>query len=692
MNGPLSSAAMLGAPSRGFGVRVMRYRTSLVPVAVFAFFFILQLVISPTKYSYFDFNYMSTGGAALALAAMGETIIVLSGGFDLSAGAVISLVNVVMASTMHDTLVSQIGIGFAGLAVGGVVGAFNGFFVAVLRLQSIVVTLSAMFIVDGCTLLIMDKPGGQLPAGFSRFFTGDAIPGILPGPVAVLVAAVVIWSLLKNTRLGTAIYAVGSDESAAGHAGIGVRWTKFITFVIGGCFYGAAGAFVSAQTGSADPLVGDTLLLPIFAAVVVGGTTLGGGRGGCFGSIIAAYILMIVINMLLVLNVPSYYSSLAEGVILVIAALAQSVGAKSRIGLSLAWLTARWNAWRIGALPRNLPPPCPPASAEADRRSGSAAARAFAPWLVRNEDTLRFAVPSYIAFGLVVVITALVLGVGTLNAHYFNSLIVLCGFLAILALGQGAVIITGGLDLSVPWTIALCAIVLTTLAPGSNAAALWAVPVALAVGLLIGLCNGIGVIFFGLPSIVCTLASNAILEGIALVYCNGTPSGFAPPAVHWFMTKTLLGVTPVVWFLGLFVVAATVLLERTVLGRRFYAVGNSNQAAYLSGVNVPVTTTLAYMVSGFCSALVGILLSGFDGQATLGMGDEYLLPSIAVVVVGGTLITGGRGHYLGMVGGVLLLVALQTLLAGTTLPIAGRNIIFGLVILGAVISLRERST
>ncbi|HWA45861.1 MAG TPA: ABC transporter permease [Hypericibacter adhaerens] len=674
--------------SRPLGARLARHRPAMIPVAVFVFFFLLQLAISPTSFGYFDFNYMSTGGAPLALTAMGETVIVLSGGFDLSAGAVVSLVNVILANTMQDSLGSQIGMGLAALAIGGLVGAFNGFFVAFLRLQSIVVTLATMFIVQGCTLVIMDKPGGQIPPGFSTFLAGDAIPELLPCAVAVLIVALVIWGLIKRTRLGTAIYAVGSEESAAGYSGINVQWTKFLTFVLGGCFYGAAGAFISAQTGSADPLVGNAMLLPVFAAVVLGGTTLGGGRGGCFGSVIAAYVLMIVINVLLVLNVSSYYSSLAEGVILVIAALAQTIGPKSRLGLSLAYLGARWSAWRTGTLPSHLPTGRSFVPFATAKRAGAAPAS----WLTRHEDTLRFTVPSYIAFILVVIVTAVVLGPGTLDAHYFNSLVVLCGFLAILALGQGSVIITGGLDLSVPWTISLCAIILTTLAPGDDIASLWAIPLALAVGALIGLCNGVGVTFFGLPPIVCTLASNAILQGITLVYCNGTPSGFSPPAVRWFMTKTFLGVTPVVWFLGLFVLLATLLLERTILGRRFYAVGNGSRAAYLSGINVPVTTTAAYMLSGFCSALVGVLLSGFNGQATLGMGDEYLLPSIAVVVVGGTLITGGRGHYLGMVGGVLLLVALQTLLAGSTLPYAARSIIFGMVILGAIVSLRERST
>ncbi len=183
---------------------------------------------------------------------------------------------------------------------------------------------------------------------------------------------------------------------------------------------------------------------------------------------------------------------------------------------------------------------------------------------------------------------------------------------------------------------------------------------------------------------------NGILQGAALLYCNGTPAGFSSPAQRWFMTGHLAGLTPVVWFLILFVIGAALLLGRTVFGRRVYAVGNSPLVAKLSAVNVGATLIGVYALSGLCSALVGILLSGFSGQASLGMGDEYLLPSIAVVVVGGTLITGGRGHYLGMLGGVLLLTALSTLLAGTTLPDAMRDIIFGLVVLGAVLALRER--
>lgn len=675
--------------SRGLGRWLDRAKPTLIPIAVFAFFFTMQLAISPYAFGYFDFNYMSSGGATLALAAMGETIIVLSGGFDLSAGAVISLVNVMIATTMQDTVASQIGWGLAGIALGGVVGAFNGFFVAFLRLQSIVVTLASMFIVSGCALLIRETPGGQIPPGFSALVAGDAIPNLLPSAVVMLLVAYIVWHLIRNSRLGVAIFAIGSDETAAGYSGIDVRRTKFLAYVIGGCFYGAAGAFLSAQTGSSDPLVGQPLLLPIFAAVVVGGTLLGGGRGSCFGSIVGAYVLMIVINVLLALNVPSYYSPMAQGIILMMAALAQSLDRKSRLKLSLAYLTTRLRAWRDGTLPARARTPQTPATAATSRRPSASGGPS---WFARHRDTLRFSLPAYFAFIVVIAATAIWLGPHKIDAHYFNSLAVLCGFLAILALGQGSVIISGGLDLSVPWTIGLCAIVLTTLAPGDNVAAIWAIPLVLLLGAFIGLINGVGVSFFGLPPIVCTLATSAILQSAALVYSNGTPSGFSPPVVRWFMNSSLLGVTPVVGFLILFVVAATLLLEYSTIGRRFYTTGNTAAAAYLSGINVPVTTTSAYVISGFCSALAGVLLTGFNGQATLGMGDEYLLPSIAVVVVGGTLITGGRGHYLGMVGGVLVLVAMQTLLAGTNLPFAVRSILFGIVILGAVVSLRERAT
>ena len=268
---------------------------------------------------------------------------------------------------------------------------------------------------------------------------------------------------------------------------------------------------------------------------------------------------------------------------------------------------------------------------------------------------------------------------------------VLGSFLAILALGQGAVILSGGLDLSVPWTIGFCGILAAGLIQGSNAVTFWAAPLALGVGALIGLVNGIGVSSLGLPPIVMTLATNGVLQGAALLYSNGTPAGFASPSLRWLMTGSIAKITPLVGLMAIFILFGVTLLGRTVFGRWVYAVGNSPRASFLSGVGVKSTTIGVYVLSGFCAALVGVLLTGFSGQASLGMGDDYLLPSIAVVIVGGTLITGGRGSYIGMLGGVLLLTALETLLSGTTLPHAVRDIIYGAVVLVSVLALREIS-
>lgn len=684
----MSATTLIAKPRRPVNWRrgFTRHRGLIIACVVFALLLLSVDFITPGAFSYFELNFMSAGGATLALAAMGQTVVILTGGFDLSTGSVISLVNVVLASSMGTSPLSEVASFGIALLLGALVGAFNGFFVAFVRMQSIVVTLATMFIVQGLAFLVLEKPGGKIAPGFATFFTGAAIPNILPAPVVVLVVAAVIWLLVKNSRLGVGIYAVGSDEEAAHASGIRARFVKFSAYVLSGLFYGAAGAFISAQTGSGDPLVGQPMLLEVFVAVVLGGTLLGGGRGGCIGSIFGAYIMMIIVNILLVLNVSAYFSSIAEGIVLLLAVLAASLNRHSPIAFYL-----RLARDKLGARARGALASAHPGHGTAPRLPAATATMAPAiSWLTRHRERLGTIIPAYIGFLIVLGVSQGVFGNTLTSAGYFDSLLVLTSFMAILALGQGAAILTGGLDLSVPWMIGFVGILTAGLIHGSDLIAAWAVPLGLAVGIALGAVNGLGIVLLGLPPIVMTLAMNGILEGAALLYSNGTPSGFAAPAERWFMTGHFAGPKPVVWFLAAFVLFSLLLLNRTVFGRRIYAVGSSPLVARLSAVGVGGTLVGVYALSGFCSALVGILLSGFSGQASLGMGDPYLLPSIAVVVVGGTLITGGRGYYLGMLGGALLLTALSTLLEGTTLPSAMRDIIFGLVLLSAVLTLREK--
>ncbi len=670
--------------------RLARERGLLTAVAVFLALLATVASIGSARLSYYDLSQMAASGATLALAAIGQTIVILSGGFDLSAGAAISLVNVTLASSLQDPSLSPLVIVAAGIGIGMASGAFNGFFVAILRMQPIVVTLATMFILQGVTLLIMDKPGGQVSPAFGDLLIGDAVPNLLPKPILLIILVLAAWAWLKRTNFGVAIYAVGGDIDSARAVGAPTRFVQFMVYVIAGGCYGLAGVFVSAQTGSADPLIGNPMLLQMFAAVVVGGTKLGGGRGGPLGTVFGAYILMMVVNILLVLNVSAYYSTVAEGSILILAVLAAHLRTNSPLARHIRYVILRTKARAQRRLASQR-------AAEARLLSLPVLERRTRPTpavmpgiLTRNAEALRFALPSYVCFILVVIATEATLGHALTSWSYFNWLIVLTSFLAVLALGQGTVILTGGLDLSVPWTIGFTGILLAGMVKGSDAALIYALPIALLVGLFVGFVNGAGIVLLGVSPIVMTLAMNGILQGAALVYSNGTPAGFSSPLLRRFMTDHELIVTPVVLFVAAFVVVAVLLLGHTPFGRRVYAVGNGERVAALSGVPVGQTLIRVYMLSGLCSAIVGALLTGFSGQASLGMGDEYLLPSIAVVVIGGALITGGRGQYLGMLGGALLLTALQTLLAGTTLPFATRTIVFGLVVLVAVMALREK--
>ena len=669
-----------------------RSKGLLVAISVFIIALGTTAVLSPRGYSYYDFSNLCGSGAALALAAVGETLVIIIGGFDLTAGSVVAVVNVILATQFGNTLFSQISWCFIAILLGAGIGAINGFFICYLRLQSIVVTLAMMFILNGVALLILKQPGASIPPTFSQWITGDAIPGILPMPAMIVLIGLLAWRIICSCRLGTGAFAVGSDENGAMANGVRVRLVKFRVYVIAGIYYAVGGIFITGLTGSGDPLIGVPMLLPIFAAVVLGGTQFEGGKGGATGSVFGAYILMLIVSLLITLNVSAYYATAVEGCLLILAAIGPMLSRNSELGKSMrvaqlgiiAWLD-RSHSKRIVAgqsiriLNRNFE------TGEIKENLNSLTRG----WVRRNAQQLRLIIPPFLVFCLLVIISRFFSGSSTSFFFYTNSLLLLTTFLAIVGFGQGAVILTGGLDLSVPWLIAWCGILLTSLASGSNSAAIWAVPLVLLTGVSIGFINGIAVGVVGLSPIIVTLAMNGILEAVALVYTGGTPQGFSPPCISWFMSGKLWGVRPAIYGLLIFVIGGTLLLTKTSFGRFVYAVGNSRQVSTLSGVPVRFVVVLVYGLSGLCAAIVGILLTGFNTQAFNGMGDPYLLSSIAVVVVGGTLITGGKGHYLGIFGAALLLTALQILLTGSQVGLPVRDIIYGVVLMLAIFAHRE---
>ncbi|WP_034280403.1 ABC transporter permease [Advenella kashmirensis] len=666
-----------------------RYGTLM---AAFIVMLILLLVIiaSSAGFSYFDISLLASGGTTLALAAIGGTLVILSGGFDLSVGAVISLVNVVLAAGyIDDNTPAAFALSF-GLAilVGAACGLVNGVLVAYARIQPIVVTLSTMFIIQGITLLVMNSPGGTVPSSLGTYLMGDILPELFPASLFLILLSLLVWAWIKRTPFGLHLYATGGNAEAARAVGIPIARSYLLTYTLAGAFYGLAGFFLSAQTGAGDPLVGNSLLLSVFAAIVIGGTRLGGGKGGPVGSVIGAFVLMLIVNILLLFNISAYYSTIAQGVVLIMAVMISGFGKEAELRKFLRLLRHRIQAMRQRRLASQLNQE----SKYIDACAGaSASPDSHIAFNRKHQKDLRISLPALCGLIVLLIATQIFLGRNVFEWSYWNSMLVLSTFLIILALGQGVVVFTGGLDLSLPWTIALSGILFTGLTQGTNEALIYALPLILFIGILIGFANGIMVAVLGISPIVATLASNGILQGIALLYSGGTPSAYPSPLISWLMTARIAGITPVIFLLIIFVILAVFLLNKTRFGRHVYATGSNLHAAYLSGVPTRRILILVYVLSSLSAAVVGVLLTGFSGQASLGMGDDYLLPSIAVIVVGGGLITGGRGHYLGILAGVLLLTTLQILLAGSGLPYAVRPILFGFVLLAAVALLREKA-
>jgi ribose transport system permease protein len=270
-----------------------------------------------------------------------------------------------------------------------------------------------------------------------------------------------------------------------------------------------------------------------------------------------------------------------------------------------------------------------------------------------------------------------------------TAILLIASFVGLVAAGQCFVILIGGIDLSVPWVLNAAAILVATASLGQDSRALYAIALTLGMGALVGLANGFFVVWFAVPAVVMTLAMNGIVEGLALGLSGGMTctacASYAPPIVRGAVHGVFLGVPAAVWLWLVVVLIVSFLLAFTRFGRATYAIGNNPRAAFLAGVNVKLTTVFLYVLSGFFSALAGILLVGFGGQASLGMGDPYLFQSIAAVVIGGVSILGGRGNYLGAAAGAVSLTALVSVLLALNMPEYGRSIIYGVVILALLL-------
>jgi ribose transport system permease protein len=269
-----------------------------------------------------------------------------------------------------------------------------------------------------------------------------------------------------------------------------------------------------------------------------------------------------------------------------------------------------------------------------------------------------------------------------LSPEYLLQQLKVASFLGVIATGMMMVILIGQIDLSVPWVATVGGMMAAAATAWGPLGETFAIPFGILCGVALGVVNGFGVAFLRIPSMIVTLAVNTVAQGLMVVNTGGfAPQDSASPEMRFLAAgHSLFGVPNALWVWALIGSMTVFVLSKTRFGRSIYAVGNSERAVYLSGVNTRFVIMVAFAVSGGLAAFGGILLTGYASKAAQSMGDAYLLPAIAAVVLGGTSILGGRGRYLGTVAGVILITLLQSILSVMQMQDYARHVIYGAVI------------
>lgn len=284
---------------------------------------------------------------------------------------------------------------------------------------------------------------------------------------------------------------------------------------------------------------------------------------------------------------------------------------------------------------------------------------------------------------------------GFVNVNQGINIVRLAAFLGIIAAGQTLVIISGGegIDLSAGAVVTLGAILTFRITDGENSRILLGLAAALGVGAAIGFVNGIGITVLRMPPLVMTLGMAGVVTGLILEYTRGELIGGTPQLMSDLFSRSLVGKFPGVVFLWVLLgLLIWLVLERTVYGKYLFAIGVNRTTARLSGVPVSAIVILTYTLSGLLSAFGGFVLLGFTRTVFLNLGQPYLFPSIAAVVVGGTVLAGGKGSYWGTMAGALVLRVIDSLLRAAKIEEAYQLIILGLTLV-ALLSIygRERN-
>jgi len=292
-------------------------------VAVFIIFIVLLLLkisLLP-NFGSFQAQTIILTTLAAALLAIAQSIIVITGGIDLSVGAMMVLVNCVSAYLMLDKPFGPVVlIAFLVIGMSVALSALTGWVITTSGVPDIVITLATSFVWTGLAIFILGGPGGGTAPEFQSLLLGPGGFDFWPPLLWLLLPLAFIWLPLRRSRLGLSMYAVGSNRTAAFLAGVSVKKTRIASYAIAGVFTGLAGLVITANTGSGSPRLADVGIatLDSVAAVVLGGVALTGGVGGLLGPILAAFILFLIPSIMLSLGINPSYGESIKGVLVIL--------------------------------------------------------------------------------------------------------------------------------------------------------------------------------------------------------------------------------------------------------------------------------------------------------------------------------------------------------------------------------------
>ena len=626
--------------------------------------------------------------APMAIAAMASAPSIIAGGFDISISPLILLTNAV-----YIVWLAPNGLGGAVsvpiiLGLGLAVGLLNGLLIIVLRVQAIVVTLAMFFSLQGVVLFVAPNPVSLSGSGWIQHLAGSVGP--IPGGVFTIGLPLLIWFSLRLVPLGRLLYAVGSNDTTAFSSGVNVNAVRVASYGLGGLFAGIGGLALTGLVNSANASSSTEYTLVAIAAVVLGGTPLVGGRGGLVGPLLGAFSIYLMQNLLATFAInPAYLQIVYGGILIVAVVLGGAVSRESGGGLRRTGTTPGRRHKRPVQPALTLPDALP---AKGDRAAepvpagrGQQTPLRMA-WARLGAVQARFPVAQVVALIVIFIYGAITLpGLGSWTA--IRSILVLAALVGLASGGQTLLILIGGFDLGVSGFIVAGALTVTALRSAYHLSFGVALLLAIVGSGLLGGAAGYICHRFAINPLVVTLAMGTLAVGIVAVLNGGLVNGNSPDWLSGLAepaTRTFgLAVPPSIVIWAAVLVLFAILLHRTRLGRSLMATGANSRAADYALVSTRRVWTVTFAFSAIASALVGLLIGGFAGTISDGLGDPYLFQSVVSVIVGGTVF-GGPGDYTRTCVGALFLTVLTTVLVGHGASPAVEEIVYGLIILAAI--------